>query len=435
MGFHEMYAEKKRSPQDAISLIEDNRRVLTAGEPTMLFTALKEQRERFSNLYVCTMLGLMNRDSIDCLLDVEAEGHIQYGIGFVTGWELDAVRKGRTIDHLVAHFGQFEDLFEHYIKPDYVLINVAPMDEEGYFPMGYHPNTRSSVDAGAKAIIQVNECMPAVYSDYYKIHISEVTALCEGNIPIFEFGNPPPSEYDKLIAGHITERIPDGATIQLGIGGVPSAVSMYLKDHKDLGIHSELFSNTMTMLMKTGVVNNSKKTLYPGVAVAGILQGNQETYDFVSKNKDVMMKKLAWVNDPNTIAQNKDMISINACMSVDLRGQVCSESLGYNITGGSGGQLDFVRGARKAPGGKSFIVMRSVNEREGRDRISKIALSLAPGSTVTCPRNDVQYIVTEYGVAELENRSARDKALNLIAVAHPDFREQLLFDAKKHGYV
>ncbi|MCL1805821.1 MAG: 4-hydroxybutyrate--acetyl-CoA CoA transferase [Clostridiales bacterium] len=435
MDYRTMYDEKKLSPQDAVSLIEDNSKMQTGGEPTLLLTALKEQRHRFHNLYVYSMLGLMKAESVDCLLDMEAEGHISYGVGFISGWESRAIRKGRTVDHLTAHFSQFEDLSERYIKPDYLLANVAPMDEEGYFALGYHPFGRSAVDAGAKAILQVNECMPALYSDYYKVHISEVTALCEGDIPITEFGSPAPSEIDQRIASHIIERIPDGATIQLGIGGVPGAVSNFLKDHKDLGIHTELFSNTMTMLMKSGVVNNSRKTLYPGVAVTGIVQGNQETYQFVNKNKDVFMKRLGWVNDPATIAQNKDMISINACMSVDLRGQVCSESLGYNISGGSGGQLDFVRGARKAEGGKSFIAMHSVNEKEGRDPISKIVLSLDAGSAVTCPRNDVQYIVTEYGVAELENRSAREKALNLIAVAHPDFRDRLLFDAKEAGYI
>ena len=435
MGYKELYAEKKRSPQDAVAMIEDNKKVQMCGEPVALLKALNEQKDRFSDLYLYSMLGVMRREAIEMMYDPGFAGHISLGIGFFSRWELGAREQGLSVDHMINHFSQFEDMSQYTIKPDYLLVNVAPMDEDGYFSIGTYPNGRSAVDAGAKVIIQVNEYMPSIYTDYHKIHIDEVDVLCEFDDPIHEFRSFPPRELDQQIAAHIIERIPNGATIQLGIGGVPGAIAMSLKDHKDLGIHTENFANTMTMLMKSGVVNNSKKTFCPGVAVTGIVQGDRETYDFVSQNKDVVIQKLAWVNDPNNIAQNKDMVSINSCMSVDLRGQVCSESLGMNVTGGSGGQLDFVRGARRAPGGQSFLVLPSTVEKKSGEILSRIALALDQGSVVTCPRNDVQYIVTEYGVAELADRNIREKALNLIAIAHPDFREQLLFDAKKYGYV
>lgn len=435
MGFKETYAEKKRLPQDAVAMIEDNKKVQTCGEPVALLKALNEQKDRFQDLYLYSMLGIMKREAIEVMYDPALAGHISLGLGFFSRWETGARAQGLSVDHLLAHFSQFEDMSEHYIKPDYLLANVAPMDEEGYFSFGTYPNGRPAVDAGAKIILQVNEYMPSIYTDYHRVHISEVDALCECDDPIHEFKSFPPKEIDQQIAAHIIERIPNGATIQLGIGGVPGAVAMFLKDHKHLGIHTENFSNTMTALMKSGVVDNSQKTFCPGVSVTGIVQGDRETYDFISQNKDVVIKKMAWVNDPNNIAQNKNMVSINSCMSVDLRGQVCSESLGMNVSGGSGGQLDFVRGARKAPGGQSFIVMHSTVEKKSGEILSRISLTLEPGSIVTCPRNDVQYIATEYGIAELADRNLREKALNLIAVAHPDFREQLLFDAKKHGYV
>ena len=435
MSFKGQYLEKKRASHDAVALIADNKKVHISGEPVTLLAALKDQKDRFHSLFLYTMLGLRDPEAHKNLLTTDLEGHIDFGICFFGKGEADAVKNGRTVEYITSHFSQFEDIVEHHIKPEYLLANVAPMDENGYFSLGYAPNGRAAIDAGAKVILQVNGCMPAVNSDYYKVHIDDVEAFCESETPIAEFPDPEPSETDRIIAGHIVERIQNGSTIQLGYGSLPSAIGLYLRDIKDLGVHTEVFTDAMTMLMKHGAVNNSKKKLYPGVSVTGLCQGTRETYDFVNNNKDILNKKLSWVNDTEVIALNNDMISINSCMSVDLRGQVCSESLGFNTSGGSGGQLDFVKGVRKAPGGKSFIAMHSVVEKKGGDRISKITLTLSPGSVVTVPRNDVQYIVTEYGVAEMANRSAREKALGLISIAHPEFRDGLLFEAKKHGIV
>ena len=435
MSYNDLYLSKKCSVHDAVALIQDNKKVHVNGEPIALLKALKDQKDRFHNLFAYTMLGFKHQEAQDSLLSPELEGHIRYGVCFMGKGEADAIKGGMPIEYLVSHFSQFENLVENHIKPEYLLANVSPMDEDGFFSLGYAPNGRAAIDAGAKTILQVNRHMPSINSDYYKVHINEVDALCESDHPIAEFPDPEPSETDMTIAGHIVERIRDGATIQLGYGGLPSAIGLFLKDFKDLGIHTEVFTNSMTMLMKHGAVNNSKKKLYPGVSVTGFCQGTQETYDFLNNNKDILNKKLSWVNDPEVIAQNNDMVSINSCLSIDLRGQVCSESLGFGASGGSGGQLDFVRGARKAQGGMSIIAMHSVVEKKSGDRISKIALALPPGSVVTAPRNDVQYIATEYGIVDMAYRSAREKALGLISIAHPDFRDQLLFEAKKHSII
>ena len=436
MSHKNQYDEKKCTPHDAVAMIEDiGKKVHVCGEPMALLRALGEQKDRFQNLYVYTMLSIISQEAGSILTAPDTEGHLYCGSCYFGKSDAKALKEGRRVEHLISHFSQFEGIVENQIKPEYLLANVPPMDEDGYFSLGYAPNGRVAIDAGAKVILQVNECVPDINTDYYKVHISEVTALCELNGPVVEFLDPEPSEIDKIIADHIIDRIPNGATIQLGIGGLPIAIGRFLKDHKDLGIHTEVFTNTMTMLMKCGVVNNSRKALYPGVSITGFFQGSKDTYDFVSKNKDIMCKKLSWVNDPTVIAQNNDMISINSCLAVDLRGQVCSESLGLNISGGSGGQLDFVRGVRNAQGGKSFIAMHSVVNKKDGSRISKISLALPPGSVVTTPRNDVQNIATEYGVAEMANRTVRERALALISIAHPDFRDQLTAEAKKNRFI
>jgi 4-hydroxybutyrate CoA-transferase len=237
------------------------------------------------------------------------------------------------------------------------------------------------------------------------------------------------------MGGYVAERIPNGATIQLGAGAAPDMVGRFLENHRDLGVHTEMFVEAMAHLMKKGVINNSQKTLLRGVSVASFLGGGPVTREFAHKNRDILLKKISWVNDPAVISQIQDIISVNSCLGVDLRGQVCSESIGLSSSGGIGGQLDFVRGARRAKGGKSFIVMRSVLEKKDGTRLPKITLTLPKGSVVSTPRSDVMYVATEYGVAELQYRSVKERAHALISISHPDFREELTFEAKKHGLI
>lgn len=430
------YKSKLMSAEDAISLIGNDDRIFTSCEPMALFEALYHQRDRFKKLGISTMMGFNGMKLKDSILDPEAQEHFDISTSYVSKAQSIAIRNSLKINQLATHFSRMEAMIENSVRPTVLLSHVAPMDAEGFFGMGYCAGCgRIAVDNGARVILQVNKNLPTVMSDYYKIHISEVTAICEQDDPVIMFEDVPPSVEDEEIAKHLVQMIPDGATIQLGIGGVPNAVGYHLKNHRHLGVHTEVFTNTITYLMKQGIVDNSRKTLYPGVSVCGFAQGNQETNDFINHNPNVMFRKLAWVNDPEVVAQNNDMISINSCMGVDLRGQVCSESMGNNIYAAIGGQLDFVRGAQKAVNGKSFIAMKSAIFRPGCDPISKITLNLPEGSVVSTPRSDVQYIVTEYGIAQMKDRSARERTLSLISIAHPMFREKLRFEAKKTGLI
>ena len=235
------------------------------------------------------------------------------------------------------------------------------------------------------------------------------------------------------IAGHIVERVPDGATIQLGIGGVASAIGGFLKEKRDLGIHTEMFVNALVDLLKCGAANNSKKTLLPGKTVLGFSLGSQEMYDFMDHNPDIEARPFEFVNDPRVIAQNDNMISINGAMQVDLMGQVCAESIGPRQFSGTGGQADFVRGANWSRGGMSFLALPSTLTTKSGEVKSKISAVLPLGSVVTTPRADVQYVVTEYGVADLRNEPLDVRAKRLIAIAHPDFRDKLTYEAKQAG--
>ena len=437
MNYEEIYQSKKCTPEQAISVIEDHSNIVVSNRPMELLKVLFKQKEKYSDLHMYGQLGFPpGPDEMATVFSPEAEGHISYNMGFLHMAEMQAKGNGRTIGYLLSHFSEFESYITQRIKPQYCFCHVAPMDDEGYFTMGAIPGPgRAAIDAGAQAIIEVNTKVPMINTDYNRIHISEVTSLIEVDSEIFA---PPffaPGEKEKTIAGFLVERIPNGATLQFGVGSLPGAIGIFLENHKDLGIHTETFTYVSKTLMESGVVNNSKKTLLPGQSIAAFADADQSTFDFIHKNKDVLFKQMAWVNNPYIIAKNDYMISINACMAVDLGGQVCSESLGMTTTGGSGGQLDFVRGARMSKGGQSFICMNSTVEKKDGSRISKITLTLPEGSVTTVPRNDVMNIVTEYGIAELTYRSVKERALALISIAHPDFRDELKFQAKKYGLI
>ena len=233
----------------------------------------------------------------------------------------------------------------------------------------------------------------------------------------------------ETIGNIIAEQIPDGACIQLGIGAIPDATGMALKSKHDLGIHTELFTDSMVELIECGAVNNSRKQIHRGQTVTTFAYGSQRIYDYIDDNPAIAILPVDYVNDPAVICQNDNMISINSAIEVDLFGQVCAESIGTKHMSGSGGQIDFVRGACQSKGGKSFIAFASTT----KGTISKICASLTPGAVCTTSKNDVDYVVTEYGIAHLRGQSLASRARQLISIAHPDFRDELLFEAKKRG--
>ena len=284
-------------------------------------------------------------------------------------------------------------------------------------------------------IIQANRNMPFVLGENCTVPVERVSCLvaCDEALP--EMRLPPPTEEQRRIAGHIAERVPDGACVQFGIGGVSAAIGEALMCRKDLGCHSEMFTDPLMALMKAGVINNSRKSFCPGKTVFTNALGSSELYAFMDRNPALEAHPCAWLNDPRNIAKNNDMISVNGALCVDLTGQVCAESIGFRQFSGTGGQLDYVRGARWSNGGKSFLTLPSVFTDKTGERCSTIGLTLPAGSIVTTPRADVHYIVTEYGAADLQDEPVDVRAKRLIEIAHPDYRDQLLFEAKSAGYI
>ena len=291
------------------------------------------------------------------------------------------------------------------------------------------------LDSYDTAIVQINRRMPFVFGEGTVIPADRVAWMVEAEEDLPILPSAEPSEAEVKIAGHIVDRVPDGACIQLGIGGVASAIGRFLKDKRDLGIHTEMFVNALVELLKCGAANNSRKTINPGKTVLGFSLGSQEMYDFMYRNPDIEARPFAYVNDPRIIAQNDNMVSINGAMQVDLMGQVCAESIGPRQFSGTGGQADFVRGANWSRGGMSFLALPSTLTTKSGEVKSKISAVLPLGSMVTTPRADVQYVVTEYGVADLRNEPLDVRAKRLIAIAHPDFRDRLTYDAKQAGMI
>jgi 4-hydroxybutyrate CoA-transferase len=429
------YRKRLMSGLEASRLIKDGQTVFQTSEPVSILKALRERYLEYNNLTVVSM-GMTNC-AAHHFEDPELNGHIRAVHSYMTKVEHQAQKRGRIFEYRAAHMSEMEDLIRS-IRPDYVLIASHGMDENGNFQLGHNPiGAVAAVEAGAKAIVEVNPNIPLLNTDYNIVNIRDVAAICEGNTPITFYPTPVPDEKAKKIAGYIGERVQDGATIQVGFGSVPDAVAMALMAYgkKDLGIHTEVLTPSMVRMIMNGTVNNSKKTVEKGKTVFGFLNPSEESLKFMHGNDTFVSKQIGWINNRNVIMQNYRMTSINACLGVDLKGQISSETLGFRHYSGTGGQLDFVYGARRAPEGQSFLTMNSTVEKPDGTRISKICLNFEPGTVVSVSRNDVDKVVTEYGVAELLYKTDSEKAKALISIAHPDFRDELTFQAKKHGII
>jgi len=329
--------------------------------------------------------------------------------------------------------GYYRDTPGHILREyeyDAYCVSVSPMDSHGYFSLATSASYSPAMIEKAKRIfVEVNKHQPRALCAP-QIHVSQVAAIVENDHMLPTLAETVLDEKSIAIGNLIAEQIPDGACIQLGIGAIPDAVGAALKVKHDLGIHTEMFTSSMVDLIECGAVNNSKKQTHRGKTVTTFAYGSQKIYDFIDDNPSIEILPVDYVNDPNVICLNDNVISINAALEVDLFGQVCAESVGTKHMSGSGGQVDYVRGACQSKGGKSFIAFTSTAK---DDTISKIKSTLAPGAIVTTSKNDVDYIVTEYGIAHLRGRSLAERAKQLIAIAHPNFRDELMFEAKKRG--
>jgi acyl-CoA hydrolase len=308
------------------------------------------------------------------------------------------------------------------------MLTATPMDEYGYMCYGLGCDyTPAAIEVAKKIIVEVNPNMPRT-GGYNKIHISQVDFVVESDAELFELPPPQITDLDEKIGSYIADLIDDGSTLQVGIGGIPAAVCKFLEHKKDLGIHTELISDFLIGLIESGAVNGSKKTIHKGKVVCTIAEGTRKFFKYIDNHPAIELLPVDYTNDQHIIAQNHKMVSINGTIEVDLFGQCCSESIGTKIWGGSGGQSDFARGVTKCPDGKGFIVMKSTAK---GGKVSKVVSRLTSGAIVTTGMNYVDHVVTEYGVAKLRHKSMRQRALEMIKIAHPGFREQLQFEAQQ----
>jgi acyl-CoA hydrolase len=317
------------------------------------------------------------------------------------------------------------------------LITVSAMDKHGYIQHRNQPGIYLwfySPQSGCKILAEVNQYMPKTFGNNH-FHISELAAIVENDVPLFELPPIPITEQDELIGQYIAERVPDGACLQLGIGGMPNAVAKYLTHKKDLGIHTEMLCDTMVDLYEAGAITGARKKLLPRKWAACFAMGTKRLYDFMADTPMVALYDSEWINDPYNIAKNDNVVSINATLEVDLSGQCASEAIGTRQYSGAGGQMDFTEGTWRSNGGQAFLALYSTYTDKNGVKHSSIVPTLTPGALVTTTRNDVQYVVTEYGVAWLKGFDLRQRVKDLVRIAHPDFRDWLLEEARKLKYI
>ena len=427
MSVQALYQQKRMSALDAVRHVKNGEMVVVptaVGEPPSLLTALSEIRREFEGVQVAQILAVRKYGYID----PETVDHVRHTAYFFSGASRAGGQEG-WIDYYPAYFSELPLLIKRGLIPSDVVFSMAsPMDEHGFFSLSLAADyTMAAIEKARAVILEVNPNVPFANGDCH-IHISQVTALTESSDPILEVGLPKIGPVQEAIGKYVAEMIPNGATLQIGYGGIPDAVVMQLTDKHDLGIHTEMVGDGIMTLVEAGVVTNRKKNYHQGKMLATFALGSKKLYQFMHRNPALEMHPVDFTNDPFLAGQNDNLIAINATMQVDLIGQCGSESLGHAPYSGTGGQADFVRAANRSNGGKAFIVLPSTAK---NDTISRIVPTLTPGTHVTTTKNDINYVVTEYGVAQLRGKTAKQRAEALIAIAHPDFRGELRDAAKK----
>lgn len=421
------FAEKIVSADEAVGAIKNGDRIVfshAAGVPQEIPKALIRNKDKFCDVEIYHMLCLGDGD----YLSEGLENHFHHCTNFAGANSRKAIEEKRA-DFMPGFFFEVPYLFRRKQYPiDVAVIQVSTPDVMGNCSFGVSCDyTKPAAEEAKIVIAEMNEAMPHVGGDNF-IHLSQIDYIVECNNNLPEILPAKIGEVEKAIGGYCSELIDDGATLQLGIGAIPDAVLMALGNKKDLGIHTEMFTDGVIDLVERGIINGSKKTLHPGKMVATFLMGSRRLYDFVNQNPFIELYPVDYVNNPCVIMKNENMVSINSCIEVDLMGQVVSECIGQKQFSGVGGQVDYVRGAMLSPGGKSIMAMPST---AAKGTISRIVPFLAQGSAVTTSRNDVDYVVTEYGIAHLKAKTLKERAKSLIAIAHPDFREALMNEYRK----
>ncbi|MGI9134849.1 MAG: acetyl-CoA hydrolase/transferase family protein [Rhodoferax sp.] len=427
MSLQTSYQQKCVSASEAIQCVHNGDTIVVptgVGEPPALLSALSEARRSFQGVRVAQILPMRKF----AYFDPETINHVRHHAYFFSGTSRPGGTAGWT-DFIPANFSELPELIKRQQTPADVVFSMAsPMDEHGYFSLSLGPDyTMAAIGQARSVVLEVNPNVPFANGNCH-IHISQVAALTESSEALFEVGLPKIGPVQQAIGKYVADMIPDGATLQIGYGGIPDAVVMQLTDKHDLGVHTEMVGDGIMTLVQAGAITNARKNFMPGRMVATFALGSKKLYQFLHRNQAMEMHPVEFTNDPYIAGQNDYLHAINATMQIDFLGQCGSESLGFLPYSGTGGQADFVRAANRSKGGKAFIVLPSTAK---DDSISRIVPTLSAGTHVTTSKNDINYVVTEYGVAQLRGKSAHQRCQALIDIAHPKFRDELREAAKK----
>jgi len=425
----DLYRSKRQPAAEAVRQVCDGDSIIVptgVGEPPTLLAALSEQRRGWRDVKVLQILAMRKYGYID----PETTEHVRH-VALFFGGATRAGGKEGWIDFLPNYFSEIPQQIERgLIAADVVFAMASPMDAHGYFSISLGADYTMAAIAKARAVVlEVNPNVPYAYGNCL-VHVSQVTALTESEDPVLEVGLPKIGPVQQAIGGHVAAMIEDGSTLQIGYGGIPDAVVMQLTDKHDLGIHTEMLGDGILSLIESGVVTNRRKNYLPGKTIATFALGSAKLYRYMDRNPALEMHPVQFTNDPALASRNDKLVAINATLQIDLLGQCGSESLAHLPYSGTGGQSDFVRAANRSNGGKAIIVLPSTAK---DDSISRIVPVLAPGTHLSTSKNDINYVVTEHGVAQLRGKSARQRAGELIAIAHPDFRAELREQARRMG--
>jgi 4-hydroxybutyrate CoA-transferase len=431
MNWKEIYKSRLICVEEAVSYIKSGDHISIHGgaaEPLGLLEGLLKRTDLKD--VMTTHMGTV----VGHCAEPEYEGIFRHN-SFFTGPSpvtIKAVNEGRA-DMTPIYLSEIPEYYRDYNPPDVVLIHVSPPDEYGYVSLGVSTTHAPAAIENCKRLViaQVNKRMPVTCGQSL-IHVSKIDYFVEQDRQIIQVPMSPTGEEENMIGNNIASLINDGDCLQLGFGGIPDAILKFLHDKKDLGVHSEMFSDSVIELVKNGVINGSRKNIDRGKMVTSFIVGTDKIYDFAHKNLLVEMRPIDYVNDPFVIGQIDNMVSINACIQVDLLGQIASDTIGYKQFAGVGGQVDFVRGAARSKGGKSIIAMASTANGGKRSRIVPI---LDEGAVVTTNRYDADYIVTENGIADLRFKTRKERTEMLISIAHPKFRDELIENARKRNLI
>ena len=423
MNWLEQYKSKVLSPEEAVSAVKSEDRIFISGNaatPLLLSRALAQRKNELLHVEINHVLLLGD----DPLSKPGMEKHFRHNSLFVGPADRGAIAEGHA-DCVSVHLSEIPALFTQGTIPlDVALIHLSPPDEHGFMSLGVECAASKAAAESAKIVVaQVNEKMPRTLGDVF-IHVSHVDKIieCSEELETLPHGNGY-SEVEMKIGAHIAELIEDGSTLQMGIGGIPDAVLSNLDGKENLGVHTEMVSDGVVKAIEKGTITNQKKSLHPGKVIATFVLGSRQLYEYVHNNPYFEIHPCDYTNNPFIISRNDKMVAINSAIEVDITGQVCADSIGRTIYSGFGGQVDFIRGAAASEGGKPIIALPSTAK---NGTVSRIVAQLAPGAGVVTSRADVHYVVTEYGVASLHGRNMRQRADALIAIAHPQFQEELL---------